>query len=76
MKKFFALLRLSVKSMLLTTYGVSRGKRKKAVTGVGVIVLIAFLGLYLSGIYSTMLLQVLAPMGMEELVFIFRLMVS
>lgn len=71
MKKFFALLRLSVKSMLLTTYGVSRGKRKKAVTGVGVIVLIAFLGLYLSGIYSTMLLQVLAPMGMEELVFIF-----
>lgn len=71
MKKFFALLKVSVRSMLLTSSGAGRGKRKKAASGVGAMVLIAFLGLYLSGIYSSMLLSVLAPVGMEVLVFIF-----
>ncbi len=71
MKKFFALLKVSVKSMLLSSSGVGRGKRKKAASGVGAIVLIAFLGLYLSGLYSFMLMEVLAPVHMEVLVFIF-----
>ncbi len=71
MKKFFALLKVSVKSMLLSSTN-SRGRsRKKAATGVGAIVLIAFLGLYLSGLYSSMLMGVLAPVHMEALVFIF-----
>lgn len=71
MKKFFALLKVSVKSMLLTSSGMGRGKRKKAVSGAGAILLIAFLALYLSGTYSFMLLDILAPMGMEVLLFIF-----
>ena len=71
MKKFFALLKVSVKSMLLSSSGVGRGKRKKAATGVGAMVLIAFLGLYLSGLYSSLLMSVLAPIHMEVLVFIF-----
>lgn len=71
MKKFFALLKVSVKSMLLSSTN-SRGKsRKKAATGAGAILLIAFLGLYMSGLYSSMLMHVLAPMHMEVLVFIF-----
>ena len=71
MRKFRALLKVSVKSMLLTSSGVGRGKRKKAASGVGAMLLIAFLALYLSGIYSSMLLDVLAPLNMEVLVFIF-----
>ena len=71
MKKFFALLKVSVKSMLLSSTN-SRGKsRKKAATGLGAMALIAFLGLYMSGLYSAMLMQVLAPLHMEVLVFIF-----
>ena len=71
MKKFFALLKVSVKSMLLSSTN-SRGRsRKKAVSGAGAIVLIAILGLYLSGLYSFMLMQVLAPIHMEVLVFVF-----
>ena len=71
MKKFFALLKVSVKSMLLSSTN-SRGKsRKKAATGAGAILLIAFLGLYMSGLYSSMLMQVLSPIHMEVLVFVF-----
>ena len=70
MKKFFALLKVSVKSMLLSSAGIGRSK-KKAATGVGVLVLIAFLGLYMSGMYSALLMHVLAPVRMEVLVFIF-----
>lgn len=71
MKKFLALLKVSVKSMLLSSTNARGNNRKKAVSGVGAVVLIAFLGLYLSGFYSSMLMQVLAPMGMEVLVFVF-----
>ena len=71
MKKFFALLKVSVKSMLLSSTNVRGNSRKRAVSGAGAVVLIAFLGLYLSGFYSSMLMQVLAPMNMEVLVFVF-----
>lgn len=71
MRKFFALLKVSVKSMLLSSSNMGRKNRKKAATGVGVAVLIAFLGLYMSGMYSSLLMSVLAPVHMESLVFIF-----
>ncbi len=71
MKKFFALLKVSVKSMLLSSSNMGRKNRKKAATGVGVVLLIAGLGLYMSGLYSSMLMQVLAPLQMEVLVFVF-----
>ena len=71
MKKFFALLKVSVKSMLLSSTNSQGGSRKRAATGVGAMVLIAFLGLYMSGFYSSMLMHALAPVHMEVLVFIF-----
>ncbi len=71
MKKFFALLKVSVKSMLLSSTNARGSSRKKAATGVGAMLLIAFLGLYLSGLYSSLLMQVLSPIHMEVLVFIF-----
>ena len=70
MKKFFALLKVSVRSMLLVSVGIGRSK-KKAATGVGALVLIALLALYMSGLYSAILMGVLAPVHMEALVFIF-----
>ena len=71
MKKFFALLKVSVKSMLLSSTNARGRSRKKAATGVGAMVLIAFLGLYMSGVYSSLLMSVLAPVHMEALVFLF-----
>ena len=71
MKKFFALLKVSVKSMLLSTSGMGRKSRKKAASGAGAILLIACLGLYMSGMYSSLLMSALAPVHMEVLVFIF-----
>lgn len=72
MKKFAALLSISFKSMLLSTSGFGSGKRKrKAFSGLGAMAAIAILALYISGIYSYALLDVLAPIGMESLLFIF-----
>lgn len=71
MKKFLALLKVSVQSMLLTSANSQKRKKKKAASGLGVILLIAFLGLYLSGLYSFMLMQALAPSHMEVLLFVF-----
>ncbi len=71
MKKFLALLKVSAKSMLLPSSAAGRGKKKKAASGLAALALIAFLGLYLSGTYSFLLMSVLAPLNMEVLVFIF-----
>lgn len=71
MRKFRALLIVSLKSMLLSSTSVGQGKRRKAVSGAGVIALMAFLAMYISGVYSSLLLEVLAPLGMEEMVFIY-----
>ncbi len=76
MKKFLALLKVSAKAMLLTSSGVGAGKRRRAVSGVGAVVLIAFLGLYLSGMYSFLLVSALAPVGMESLVLVFMGLVA
>ena len=62
MKKFFALLKVSIQSMLLSSTNARGRSRKKAATGLGAIIMIAFLGLYLSGLYSFMLMDVLAPL--------------
>lgn len=70
MKKFLALLKVSLKSMLLTSTGRNRGKRK-SMTGFGVIALFAFLGVYISCTYSMLLMEVLGPIGMESLLFIY-----
>ena len=70
-KKFAALLKVSVQSMLLSSTNARRKSRKKAATGVGAMVLIGFLGLYMSGLYSAILMEVLAPLHMEVLVFVF-----
>ena len=71
MNKFFVLLNVSLRSMLLSSTN-SRGRSKrKAATGLGAVFLIAFLGLYLSGLYSYMLMKALAPSNMEVLVFVF-----
>lgn len=71
MKKFLALFRVSLKSLLLTSTGVGRGRKKKTMSGMGVMALFAFLALYISGVYSSLLLEVLAPIGMEGMVFIY-----
>ena len=70
MRQFFALMRVSAKAMLLTSSGVGLGKRRRAASGVGAVALIAFLGLYLSGTYSFILVRVLSPVGMESLVLV------
>ena len=76
MNKFFVLLNVSLRSMLLSSTN-SRGRSKrKAATGLGAVFLIAFLGLYLSGLYSYMLMKALAPSNMEVLVFVFMGMVA
>ena len=71
MKKFLALLKVSIRSMLFSSTAVGLGKRKRAMSGLGVMGLMAFLSLYISGVYSAMLLQVLSPLGMEVMVFIY-----
>lgn len=70
MRKFLALLKVSLRSLLTTSTGLGKGKRKAA-TGLGSIALFAFLGVYISSVYSVMLLDVLAPIGMESLLFIY-----
>jgi len=71
MKKFLALLKVSIQSMLLSSTNSGGRSRKKAATGLGAVAIIAFVGLYLSGFYSYMLMDALAPANMESLVFIF-----
>ena len=73
MKKFWVLTRLGFQSLLLRSSGGARSKRKKlrVTTALGAAALIALIGLYLSGVYSWMLLEVLAPIHMESLLFMF-----
>ena len=71
MKKFFVLLNVSLRSMLLSSTNSGGRSKRKAATGLSAAFLIAFLGLYLSGLYSYMLMKALVPSNMEALVFIF-----
>ena len=69
MRRFSALLKVSMQSMLLSSANAQGRGRKKAATGLGAVVVIAFLGLYFSGLYSSMLMTALAPARMELLVY-------
>lgn len=65
MRKFKALLVLNLKAML---FSFRFGGKKKSLSGVGAAVFLAFLGLYISGVYSFLLASQLAPLGMVRLV--------
>lgn len=69
MRKYLALMKVSLSSMLLSGVGRKNGKRRK-MTGTGIAVGIAILGIYMSGMYSALLLTVLEPLGMEVLLFV------
>ena len=69
MKLFLALLKLSFQSMLFSSSGGGRKKRRRAASGVGTLVVIALVGVYLSCYFSWMFLAALAPIGRADLVF-------
>lgn len=66
MRKQMALLGVNLKAML-TTFGGTGGNKKKKVSGVFAVGLMAVLSVYISGIYSFILASTLAPVGMLEL---------
>ncbi len=65
MKPFFALLNLSFKSLLINSVNIGRGKTKKSrsISGVGALVFLSVLCLYLSGTYSMLLGSAMGPLG-------------
>ncbi len=67
MTKFRALLVINLKAMLLTASGGGRRSRRRAMSGLGVLALLAFLALYLSGTYSFAFAVQLAQVGMLDL---------
>lgn len=69
MAKFAALLGVNLKAML-TSFRFGGGKKKRAISGLGALALLAFLALYLSGTYSFLLAGQLAPLGLEKLVIL------
>ena len=66
MKKFFALLNVSFRGMLLSANPSSKAKRKAA-SGVGFLALMCVLMLYLGGVYSFAFGAILAPLGRLDL---------
>ncbi len=78
MRAFFALLGVFFKNLVLTTANFSRsGKKKaKAVTGVGALVFLGVLMLYISGTYSFMLAAQFAPLGGLDIMLALMLALS
>ena len=71
MKKFWTLTRVGLQSMLLGASRTGRrGKKRVRRSAIGAAALIFAIGLYVSGVYSFLLFDALAPMRMEKLVFI------
>lgn len=68
MRKFKALVVLNLKAMLNSVRFGGKKKKARAATGIGTIVFIGFLALYLSGIYSFLFASQFAPIGMVHLV--------
>ena len=66
MKKFFALLNVSFRGMLLSANPSSKAKREAA-SGVGFLALMCLLMLYLGGVYSFAFGAILAPLGRLDL---------
>lgn len=69
MRKWKALIGLSLKSMLSTLNLRGRGK-KKPVSGIAALALLAFIAVYISGFYSAMIAAALAPVGLAHLVIL------
>ena len=69
MRKWKALIALSLKSMLSTLNLRGRGK-KKPVSGIAALALLAFIAVYISGVYSSMIAAALAPVGLAHLVIL------
>jgi hypothetical protein len=68
MSKLKALVILNLRAMLNALRFTGRGKKGRAATGIGAMVLLGFFGLYLSSTYSFLLSSQLAPLGMIRLV--------
>lgn len=63
MKAFLALLGVNFKSLLLTSINLGAGSKKRAVSGVSSMLLLAIIMLFLSSTYSFMYASQLAPVG-------------
>lgn len=63
MTQFRALLRVYLRSALITTLGTSRGKNKKSVSGVAALVILGFIMLLLSVTYSISFAFAFGPLG-------------
>ncbi|WP_297200988.1 hypothetical protein [uncultured Flavonifractor sp.] len=68
MVKFLALLKLNFRAALAA---LRMGGRKRSVSGVGALVLLAGLSLYISGLYSFLFASQLAPAGALPLLIVF-----
>lgn len=67
MRKLMALLGLNLKAMMMTFGGTGRKDKKKKVSGILILALMGGLSLYISGIYSFILAEALAPTGQLNL---------
>lgn len=68
MAKFLALLKLNFRAALS---GLRMGRKKRSVSGIGTLVLLAGLSLYISGVYSFLFAGQLAPVGALPLLLVF-----
>ena len=67
MNSFVALVRVNFLALLNMFGGVRRKQTKKTHSGMGVLVLLIVLALYISGLYSFLFAQFMAPMGQLSL---------
>lgn len=70
MRKLWVLLKLNFRAMLraFSFRSGAGSSKKKAAGGLGALLLMAFLALYLSGVYSFLLASMLAEVGIVEMV--------
>ncbi|MBP8855489.1 MAG: hypothetical protein KBG54_03175 [Oscillospiraceae bacterium] len=67
MRKYWALVRVNFRGLIANFAGSNNTGKKRAATGIGALCLMAFLGLYLSCVYSIMLGSMLRDSGMIAL---------
>lgn len=75
MTAFWALMKVSFRGLLLSANPSSKAK-KKAASGIGVLVLLSILMLYLGGFYSFMFGSLLAPIGRLDLLVLIMSVMS
>ena len=73
MTNFRALLRLNFKALLAT---MRVGRKKRSFSGLGALALVAGLSVYVSGVYSAMLAEQLAPVGALPLLLVLMSLVA